>query len=58
MPYDTVLPGHRQPGGKGIYDEMLRYLAFSKTALAKSADGGELKARLVRESLITAAWRC
>jgi hypothetical protein len=36
LPYEVVLPGHGLPGGKGLYEEMLRYLDVAEDTLKKA----------------------
>jgi glyoxylase-like metal-dependent hydrolase (beta-lactamase superfamily II) len=45
--YGTLLPGHGSPGGPELYGAMQQYLDTARDALSKSADGAELKARLI-----------
>jgi glyoxylase-like metal-dependent hydrolase (beta-lactamase superfamily II) len=33
LPHEVVLPGHGLPGGKALYEEMLRYLDVAEEAL-------------------------
>jgi glyoxylase-like metal-dependent hydrolase (beta-lactamase superfamily II) len=43
LPYDIVLPGHGQPGGKALYDEMLGYLDAAEQALAHAGAATEFR---------------
>ena len=45
--YDTLLPGHGEPGGPELYAAMSNYLGVAREELAASNNGAELKARLV-----------
>jgi glyoxylase-like metal-dependent hydrolase (beta-lactamase superfamily II) len=47
LPYDTVLPGHGEPGGTELYDRVLEYLVAARPVVEQSSTGEELKARLV-----------
>jgi glyoxylase-like metal-dependent hydrolase (beta-lactamase superfamily II) len=46
-PYDVIVPGHGEPAGVELYDEVTEYLTFAKTALATAEDGAALKSALV-----------
>jgi glyoxylase-like metal-dependent hydrolase (beta-lactamase superfamily II) len=47
LDYDTLLPGHGDPGGPELYGAMSNYLGIAREALAESSSGAELKARLI-----------
>ena len=45
--YDKLLPGHGDPGGHDLYDEMRDYLAVAREAYLDSDDPNEFKQRLL-----------
>jgi glyoxylase-like metal-dependent hydrolase (beta-lactamase superfamily II) len=47
LPFDVVLPGHGEPGGKALYDEMISYLDFAEDALARSKTAAAFKQRIL-----------
>ena len=47
LPYDTVLPGHGQPGGKEIYSQCREYLSAAKSLVAEATSADQLKAALI-----------
>jgi len=47
LPYETVLPGHGEPGGKEIYGQVREYLTAAKALLAEASSGEQLKATLI-----------
>jgi glyoxylase-like metal-dependent hydrolase (beta-lactamase superfamily II) len=47
LDYDTLLPGHGEPGGPELYDAMSKYLGAARDALAASSSGAEVKSRLI-----------
>ena len=47
LPYDTVLPGHGQPGGKEIYSQCRKYLSAAKPLVAEATTAEQLKAALI-----------
>jgi len=46
--YNRILPGHGAPGGKELYDLMQRYLSTAQDLYAQSADGEDLKSRMIQ----------
>jgi glyoxylase-like metal-dependent hydrolase (beta-lactamase superfamily II) len=48
LSYDIVLPGHGLPCGKAVYDEMIAYLEFAESALARSETAAQFKQLLLR----------
>jgi glyoxylase-like metal-dependent hydrolase (beta-lactamase superfamily II) len=48
LSYNTVLPGHGAPGGKGLYDGMMQYLDFAETALKQSATADDFRQRILK----------
>jgi glyoxylase-like metal-dependent hydrolase (beta-lactamase superfamily II) len=46
LPYDTVLPGHGEPGGKDLYQQVRDYLAAAKNLIAQASSGEQRKASL------------
>ena len=47
LDYDTLLPGHGEPGGPELYGAMSKYLGVAREALAASSSSAELKSRLI-----------
>lgn len=47
LPYESVFPGHGQPGGKTLYDAMIVYLDVAEEALRRSRTADEFKRRLL-----------
>lgn len=47
LPFESVLPGHGQPGGKTLYDAMIVYLDVAEEALRMSRAAGDFKQRLL-----------
>jgi glyoxylase-like metal-dependent hydrolase (beta-lactamase superfamily II) len=47
LPYETVLPGHGQPGGKEIYAQAREYLSAAKRLVAEVTSAEQLKAALI-----------
>jgi glyoxylase-like metal-dependent hydrolase (beta-lactamase superfamily II) len=47
FPYEVVLPGHGLPGGKPLYEEMLRYLDFAEEALRTARAPSEFCERMI-----------
>jgi glyoxylase-like metal-dependent hydrolase (beta-lactamase superfamily II) len=47
LPYETVLPGHGQPGGKEIYAQAREYLSAAKPLVAEATSPEQLKAALI-----------
>ena len=45
--YNRLLPGHGDPGGHDLYDEMRDYLAVARQAYLDSYDAEEFKQRLI-----------
>jgi hypothetical protein len=43
LPYEAVLPGHGQPGGKEIYGHDREYLAAAKRIVAEASSGEQLR---------------
>jgi glyoxylase-like metal-dependent hydrolase (beta-lactamase superfamily II) len=48
LPYGRILPGHGVPGGLELYDQMVDYLTFARTALASSPDGKTFSEALLK----------
>jgi glyoxylase-like metal-dependent hydrolase (beta-lactamase superfamily II) len=47
LPFEIVLPGHGDPGGKDIYDEMLRYLEAAEQALEETQQSSAFRKRMI-----------
>jgi len=47
LPYKIVLPGHGLPGGKTLYEEMLRYIDVAEEALQMARAPSEFRARMI-----------
>ncbi|SFC36387.1 MBL fold metallo-hydrolase [Spirosoma endophyticum] len=47
--YETIFPGHGLPTDASILDTMIESLTFAKSAFAQSADGEELKRRIMAQ---------
>jgi glyoxylase-like metal-dependent hydrolase (beta-lactamase superfamily II) len=47
LPYEVVLPGHGSPGGKPLYEEMLRYLDVAEEALEAARSPSEFRERMI-----------
>ena len=47
LDYDTLLPGHGEPGGPELYGAMSNYLSAAREAISTSTNGAELKSRLI-----------
>jgi glyoxylase-like metal-dependent hydrolase (beta-lactamase superfamily II) len=47
LPYEVVLPGHGLPGGKALYDEMLRYIDVAEEALEAARAPSDFRERMI-----------
>jgi glyoxylase-like metal-dependent hydrolase (beta-lactamase superfamily II) len=47
LPFDVVLPGHGLPGGKALYEGMLRYLDVAEAALRTARTPSEFRKRMI-----------
>jgi glyoxylase-like metal-dependent hydrolase (beta-lactamase superfamily II) len=47
--YQKLLPGHGDPGGRGLYDDMHDYLAVAREAYLDSDNPAEFKQRLLAD---------
>lgn len=47
--YETVFPGHGLPTDASIFETMIEFLSFAKAAYAESANGEELKQRILKQ---------
>jgi glyoxylase-like metal-dependent hydrolase (beta-lactamase superfamily II) len=47
LPYEVVLPGHGLPGGKALYDEMLRYLDVAEEVLKAARAPSEFREHMI-----------
>jgi glyoxylase-like metal-dependent hydrolase (beta-lactamase superfamily II) len=47
LPYEVVLPGHGLPGGKALYEEMLRYIDVAEEALEVAHAPSEFRERMI-----------
>lgn len=47
LPYEAVLPGHGEPGGKELYRQVREYLAVAKNLVDHASSGEQLKASLI-----------
>lgn len=45
--FDTVIPGHGNPGGPALFDANIAYLEFAKSKFAESPDPGTFKRQLM-----------
>jgi glyoxylase-like metal-dependent hydrolase (beta-lactamase superfamily II) len=48
LPFETVLPGHGQPGGREVYDEMLRYLDAAEQTLEETQQSPAFRAGMIQ----------
>lgn len=49
LPSSLILPGHGNPGGVEIYNQMLDYVNFAEDALSKASDHVDFMRRLLKE---------
>jgi glyoxylase-like metal-dependent hydrolase (beta-lactamase superfamily II) len=49
LQYKRLLPGHGDPGGHGLYDEMRDYLAVARLAYLRADNADEFKKRLIED---------